>query len=85
MIVLDKQGVMDEISLQAEYSVHLERALAGLSEESVQAQLARLASSVSDELKRVTGLRIATEIVKPGTLPATVFKAKRVLDRRVTP
>jgi phenylacetate-CoA ligase len=85
MIVLDKQGVMDEISLQAEYSVHLERALAGLSEESVQAQLARLANSVSDELKRVTGLRIPTEIVKPGTLPATVFKAKRVLDRRVTP
>jgi phenylacetate-CoA ligase len=85
MIVLDKQGAMDEISLQAEYSVHQERALAGLSEETVQAQLARLANSVSDELKRVTGLRIPTEIVKPGTLPTTVFKAKRVLDRRITP
>ncbi|AVZ40268.1 MULTISPECIES: phenylacetate--CoA ligase family protein [unclassified Dietzia] len=33
-------------------------------------------------LKRITGIRVPVEVIQPGTLAETVFKARRVVDER---
>jgi phenylacetate-CoA ligase len=48
----------------------------------VEADDPTVAADVADRVQRTIGLRPAVTVHPPGTLPATEFKARRVLDRR---
>ena len=42
-----------------------------------------VADAVADEIRTRCEVRAAVEVLTPGTLPKTEFKAKRVRDERV--
>ncbi len=70
-IVLDSDGAMDRFTIVAE----TREPMAGAGTESLRARL------VSEVVRRCE-LRPTVELVAPGTLPQTEFKAHRVVDRR---
>ena len=72
-IHVSKQGALDEILVRAEYDPLVVDA---------SSDLTSLHKSGETVLKRLTGIRIPVEIVEPGTIPSTVFKARRVIDER---
>ena len=43
---------------------------------------ARFCAEVERKLQKVLGLRTGVEIVEPGSIPRTDFKARRVIDDR---
>ncbi|MBC9734304.1 phenylacetate--CoA ligase family protein [Nocardioides marmotae] len=73
-IRVSKRGALDEILVRAEYDPG---ATAG-DAASTEALRARGEAT----LKRITGIRVPVEVIAPGSLPATVFKARRVVDER---
>jgi phenylacetate-CoA ligase len=74
-IIVDRKGAMDEMSVRAELTEDAARSISAERRE----QVARYAG---EELKRELNVRVPVELLEPGTLPATVFKARRVVDRR---
>jgi phenylacetate-CoA ligase len=73
-IIISRESTMDELLVRVECSreVHFQG----------QEGIARLKSSASESLRRVTGVRVKVEIVEPGLFPRTDFKARRVIDDR---
>jgi phenylacetate-CoA ligase len=72
-IHVSKKGALDEILVRAEYEplvVHGSK------------DLRLLQGSGEAVLKKLTGIRIPVEVIEPGTIPSTVFKARRVVDER---
>ena len=67
-----RKGAMDEITVRAEYDPNVV-------DGSGHDVLRKAGETV---LKRMTGIRIPVEVIAPGSLPATVFKARRVVDER---
>ena len=67
-LVVDRPGAMDELTVQCE-------PVEG-------ADSAALAGRLGEVLREQTGIRIAVEVVEPGTLPRSEGKAVRVVDRR---
>lgn len=45
-------------------------------------EIARFRSEVERKMQKVLGLRSLVEVVAPGSLPRTDFKARRVVDDR---
>jgi phenylacetate-CoA ligase len=74
-IIVDRKGAMDEMSVRAELT---EDAAKSMSAE----KRAEVAAYAGSELKRELNVRVPVELLDPGTLPVTVFKARRVVDRR---
>lgn len=68
-----KRGALDEIVVRAEYDPTVAADTAARAE-------ARTAGEA--RLKSLTGIRVPIEVIEPGTLPTTVFKARRVVDER---
>ena len=79
-IIVEKKGVLDEISAQAEYEPDLFKEL--LSEVQKKQALAKLAAEASANMKTALGVRLPVSIVEPGTLERTTLKARRVIDKR---
>ena len=79
-IIVEKKGVLDEISAQAEYEPDLFNEL--LSEVQKKQALAKLATDASANMKTALGVRLPVSIVEPGTLERTTLKARRVIDKR---
>jgi phenylacetate-CoA ligase len=69
-VVITREKTMDELVIQAEYSP-------GVGPDSAPLLRAQLES----ELKR-RGLRTVVQLLPPGSLERTEFKAKRIIDRR---
>lgn len=82
-IVLEKRGALDEITVRVEPRSTFWQGLEGLSVR--DERLASLKNEAEAQLLRVCGIRVAAELIAPGTLPETVFKAKRVRDLRTAP
>jgi phenylacetate-CoA ligase len=74
-ILVDRKGAMDEMSVRVELT---EDAAKSMSDE----RRSQVAAHAGAELKRELNVRVPVELLEPGTLPATVFKARRVVDRR---
>ena len=74
LIVLDRPGALDTFLVKVEL---LEQATKNL-----QLDKNALKNSIQQRIHIVTGLTADVEIVKPGELPRTEGKAKRVLDLR---
>jgi phenylacetate-CoA ligase len=76
-IRVTKRGALDEILVRAEYDPELSASSDG-SHDSLKSQGELM-------LKKMTGIRVPIEVIEPGSLPATVFKARRVVDERPRP
>src|SRR3546814_16847109 len=75
-IRVSKRGALDEILVRAEYDPEAP-AVAGSRDE--------LKSQGEVMLKRMTGIQVPIEVIEPGSLPAPVFKARRVVAARPRP
>jgi len=81
-IVVDRAGALDEMTVKAELADDLASELAGLSAAAGRERRNELQAKIGGELSRKLMIRVPIELVDPGTLPVTVFKAQRVVDNR---
>lgn len=81
-ILVDRKGAMDEMAVRVELTDEMAEGLAGLSAEGAEERRSAIARTAGEQLKRELQIRVPVELLEPGTLPATVFKARRVVDRR---
>jgi phenylacetate-CoA ligase len=82
LITVQKSGAMDEMSVQVEYGAELAKGFAAAEDSAKRQKLAELRKEAEAQLKRITNIRVPVEIIEPGTLPESVFKAQRVRDLR---
>jgi phenylacetate-CoA ligase len=73
-IVLDRPGALDVFTIKAE--------LAEQTSKSTPEELNALKLRIRQKVSNVTGISPIVELVKPGEIPRSVGKAKRVLDLR---
>jgi phenylacetate-CoA ligase len=73
-IVITREAAMDELLLRVEPAEGLHR--------SGEPTLRQFSSDVAHKLQTVLGIRTKVEVVAPGSIPRTDFKARRVIDDR---
>lgn len=73
-IILERPDALDVFTIKAE--------LTEKSANSSQQELEALKHKIKQKVNNITGLSPKIELVKPGELPRTTGKAKRVLDMR---
>ena len=78
MIHVEKKGELDEMTIQLEYTPEYIQT----SERPLEETLEMFRRHAEHRLKMNLGIRIGVEILKPASLPKTVFKARRVVDKR---
>jgi phenylacetate-CoA ligase len=76
-IVVTREKVMDELTVQVEYTPDI----AGRAERNSQL-FENFKEEITTRLKSKIGIRPAVELLKPNTLERTEFKSRRVIDRR---
>jgi phenylacetate-CoA ligase len=76
-IIVSREKALDELRVQVEYSSEIQKAA-----EREPAILDRFEKEVASKIKAKVGLRPVLELMPPGTLERTQFKARRVIDRR---
>lgn len=76
-VIVEKQGALDEITLESEYDPRWLKTRTDRS-----AACADLAQRMESALRHATGLRCPVKLVEPGTQETQLFKAQRVDDRR---
>ena len=76
-MVITREGAMDELTVQAEYS-DAEATLARSDPEATAA----LRTLLEERLRTTLGVRVEVELKAPGQLERTQFKARRVIDKR---
>jgi phenylacetate-CoA ligase len=73
-IVLDRPGALDVFTIKAELTEQTSK--------STQEELNALKLKIRQKVSNITGISPIIELVKPGEIPRSVGKAKRVLDLR---
>jgi phenylacetate-CoA ligase len=73
-IVLDRPGALDVFTIKAELTEQTSK--------STQKELDALKLRIRQKVNNITGISPIIELVKPGEIPRSVGKAKRVLDLR---
>jgi phenylacetate-CoA ligase len=73
-IILDRPGALDVFTIKAELTEQTSK--------STQEQLNALKLKIRQNVSNITGISPIIELVKPGEIPRSVGKAKRVLDLR---
>jgi phenylacetate-CoA ligase len=76
-IIVTREKRMDVLRVQAEYTHEIDRQV-----HEDPALLERLEKRISENIKGTIGLRPVVELLEPGTLERTQFKARRVIDNR---
>jgi phenylacetate-CoA ligase len=76
-ILVDRKSAMDEMTVRVELAAGAASG-DGAAREQIRAE-------AEHRLKGSLQIRIPVELLEPDTLPPTVFKARRVVDRRATP
>jgi phenylacetate-CoA ligase len=77
-ILVTREGTLDEMTVRVELTEQAARELGPLRSEPCE----RLRAEAESRLKANLQIRIPVELLAPSTLPPTVFKARRVTDRR---
>lgn len=77
-----KQGALDEMTVEVEYDEEVAAVLARLDPDASATRAHELSARAEDVLKRLLGIRVPVQLLAPGTLPETTFKARRVVDDR---
>lgn len=75
-VFVEKTGAMDALRIEVELDRSWLKA-----QDAADAQ-ARLAKTLSDELRHDLGIRVDVRLVDAGTFEPMVFKARRVIDKR---
>lgn len=70
-ILVRREGAMDEMTVQTE-----------LGPSAAPGSDAEVVRRAEETLKRVLQIRVPVELLAPGTIPETTFKARRVVDER---
>ncbi|SHK53653.1 phenylacetate-CoA ligase [Pseudonocardia thermophila] len=78
-------GALDELTVQAELTHTVSGELASLSEDDRDKRREEITRKAEDALRRTVSIRVPVELLEPGTLPETTFKARRVVDERERP
>ena len=73
-IVLDRPGALDVFTIKAELTEQTSK--------STPEELNVLKLKIRQKVSNITGISPIVELVKPGEIPRSVGKAKRVLDLR---
>ena len=73
-IILDRPGALDTFAIKIEETEKTSK--------DPQVDLTALQSRILEKIHNITGLSPTLELVKPGEIPRTEGKAKRVLDLR---
>ncbi|GAA3222311.1 phenylacetate--CoA ligase [Pseudonocardia petroleophila] len=81
-IRVTRVGALDELTVQAELGHAAVAELDALAPADAGARRAELARRTEDALRRAVAIRVPVELLAPGTLPETTFKARRVVDER---
>ena len=81
-IVVERRGALDEIAVRAELTDPAAAALGALGTSAAAERRDAIAAEVAAKLATGLMIRVPVELLDPGTLPPTVFKAKRVVDNR---
>lgn len=81
-IRVGRSGALDEISVHTELAHHAAAALSALPAEAAQAERLALARRAESALRLAVNIKVPVELLEPGTLPETTFKARRVVDER---
>ncbi len=81
-ILVRRRGALDELIVRAEYDEGVAGALKNASADESERRRAGLVREAEVTLKRLTGIRVPVELLEPGMLPETTFKARRVVDER---
>jgi phenylacetate-CoA ligase len=76
-IIITREKAMDELLVQAEYN----REVAAKAQASPQI-LGQLKQEMEERLKARIGVRANVELVEPGKIERSQFKARRVIDKR---
>lgn len=84
-MLVEKRGALDELTVRVEPRAAWWDGLSALGEASRAEKRGALVGQAAAQLQRVCGIRIGVELLAPGTLPETVFKARRVRDLRKAP
>jgi phenylacetate-CoA ligase len=74
-IILDRPGALDTFLVKIELTKE--------TADNTQVDLTALKSRILEKIHNITGLSPDLELVKPGEIPRTDGKAKRVLDLRL--
>jgi len=89
MVVVDRQGSMDEVEVRIEVTEEfMAKAAADVLEGSEQEILKDVATArqkiqnLKRDIKDIIGINVKVSLVPPGTIPRSEGKAKRVEDRR---
>ena len=77
-VIVEKRGAMDELTIESEWDPHW---LA--KQPDSDAACEQLQAALQAALRKTTGLRCDIRLLKPGSHESQLFKARRVLDRRV--
>ncbi|WP_078428062.1 phenylacetate--CoA ligase family protein [Alkalihalobacterium alkalinitrilicum] len=72
-IIVDKKGALDEMLVKIEYK-----------NERREDQRLQMENEAKELFKTKLGIRIGVELIEQGSLPETIFKARRVVDNRKT-
>lgn len=81
-IVATRRGALDELIVRVEIAHEEAAKWAVLKGEDLAARRSAITQAASEALKRHAMIRITVELLQPGTLPETTFKARRVIDER---
>ena len=81
-IVVDKKGTMDEMTVRVELAPDVARDTSALLAGGDADAHDRIRKEAEERLSRSLQVRIPVELLDPGTLEPTIFKARRVVDRR---
>ncbi len=76
------EGALDEIAVHAEVSAGTHEAWQAVDDDRRAGAQAALVARAESVLKHRLGIRIPFEVLTPGTLEPTTFKARRVIDAR---
>ena len=76
-IIISREEIMDELLVQAEYTREIEARA-----KTDQDLLESLRAEMERKLRAVLGVRAKIQLLPPGQIPQTEFKARRVIDNR---
>lgn len=77
-----RPGALDEITVHTELAHHTSAALTSLPPEAAEAERLALVERAESALRLAVNIKVPVELLEPGTLPETTFKARRVVDER---
>jgi phenylacetate-CoA ligase len=77
-VIVEKHGAMDELTIESEWDAHWLAV-----QPDPQTACEELQATLQSALRKTTGLRCEIRLLEPGSHESQLFKARRVVDRRV--